>query len=193
MFNSLLFVDYFMLGVIGVSVLIGLWRGFLREVLSLAAWIVAFGVAVFFLEEGVALLAGHVTVIPVRVILSFGGLFLITLLVAGIVNIVLGQIVLRSGLTGIDRGIGGGFGCLRGIAMIAVLVLLAGFTPLPHDPWWEHSKLLPYFEQMALGLRGLLPADYGELLKFSPPGAGFGNDFVSGVFPESDHSFSQPR
>ncbi len=169
MFDSLLFVDYFILGVIGVSVLIGLWRGFLREVLSLAAWIVAFGVAVFFLEDGVALLADYVTVISVRVILSFGGLFLAALLVAGIVNIVLGQIVLRSALRGIDRGIGGGFGCLRGIAMIAVLVLLAGFTPLPHDPWWEQSRLLPYFEQMASGLRELLPADYGELLKFSPP------------------------
>ncbi len=169
MFSSLIFVDYLILAVIAISLLIGLLRGFLREVLSLIAWIVAFAVAIFFLDDGVVLLADYVSIISVRVILSFGGLFLLALLVGGILNIILGQFVFRSALTAIDRGIGAGFGLLRGIAIIFIFVLLAGFTPLPNDPWWDKSQLLPYFEQMALWLKAFLPADYGDLLKFSPP------------------------
>jgi membrane protein required for colicin V production len=169
MINSLMFADYFVLGVLVLSVLIGIWRGFLREVLSLLAWIAAFAVAFIFVDYAVTLLADYVSVPSVRLILAFGGLFLVTLFVGGVVNIVVGQVVLRSGLTGTDRMVGVVFGFLRGVAAIVVLVLIAGLTPLPSDPWWETSQFLPYFQRFAVELRDYLPADYAQYFHFPPP------------------------
>lgn len=167
--DSLMFADYFVLGVIVLSVLVGVWRGFLREVLSLLAWIVAFAVAFFFVDYAVALLADYVSIPSIRLILAFGGLFLATLFLGGVVNIVVGQVVLRSGLTGTDRMVGVIFGFLRGVVAIVVLVLVAGLTPLPSDPWWETSQFLPFFQRFAVELHAYLPADYAQYFHFPPP------------------------
>jgi membrane protein required for colicin V production len=172
MLNKLNVADYFILSVLGLSVVIGVWRGFLREVLSLAAWVAAFAVAVFFAEDTAAYLSNHVSVPSVRLILAFGGLFLATLFLGGVLNILVSQVVLRAGLSAVDRFIGVFFGALRAIAIVAVIVLLAGLTPLPDDPWWRQSQLLPYFEPLALWLRDLLPAEYLEYFRF--PGSGPG-------------------
>ena len=121
------------------------------------------------LEDGAALLAEYVSLPSVRLILAFGGLFLATLFVGGVLNILLGQLVLRSGLTVTDRMIGVVFGFLRGVAVMVVLVLLAGLTPLPEDPWWEESQFLPYFQNLALWLRDFFPADYDRYFTFPSP------------------------
>ncbi len=166
--NNLLMVDYIVLGIIGLSVLISLWRGFMREVLSLAAWVVAFLVAFIFADTGAAYLANHISVPSVRIILSFGGLFLITLFIGGLINVVVSQLVKSTGLSGTDRMVGIVFGLVRGVAIIGLLVLLAGLTPLPSDPWWNESLLLPKFQPLALWLRGLLPPELAEHFSFSP-------------------------
>lgn len=165
--NNLLMVDYIVLGIIGLSVLISLWRGFMREVLSLAAWVVAFLVAFIFADTGATYLAKHISVPSVRIILSFGGLFLITLFIGGLINVVVSQLVKSTGLSGTDRMVGIVFGLVRGVAIIGLLVLLAGLTPLPNDPWWNESLLLPKFQPMALWLRGLLPLELAEHFSFS--------------------------
>jgi len=59
------------------------------------------------------------------------------------------------------------FGTLRGIAVVAMLVLLAGLTALPQDPWWQASVFMPYFERLALWLTGFLPPDIAA--EFSYP------------------------
>ena len=164
--NSLTIVDYSVLGVIGLSVLLSVWRGFMREVLSLAAWIVAFLIAFMFADAGAAYLAAYVSVPSVRIILAFGGLFLVTLFIGGLINILVAQLVKTTGLSGTDRMIGIVFGVVRGVAIIGLLVLLAGLTPLPSDPWWNESLLLPRFQPMALWLRGLLPPELAEHFSF---------------------------
>jgi len=164
--NSLTIVDYSVLGVIGLSVLLSVWRGFMREVLSLAAWVVAFLIAFMFADAGAAYLAAYVSVPSVRIILAFGGLFLVTLFIGGLINILVAQLVKTTGLSGTDRMIGIVFGVVRGVAIIGLLVLLAGLTPLPSDPWWNESLLLPRFQPMALWLRGLLPPELAEHFSF---------------------------
>ena len=70
----------------------------------------------------------------------------------------LAQLVNKTGLTGSDRFAGLLFGIGRGVLVVAVLVLLAGLTPLPQDPWWAESTLIGPFQNIALWLRDLLPA-----------------------------------
>jgi membrane protein required for colicin V production len=82
------------------------------------------------------------------------------------VNILVAQIVQHTGLTGTDRLLGIVFGLLRGVALITVLVLLAGLTPLPKDPWWSQSLFLPHFQNAALWLRNFLPPTFAEYVQF---------------------------
>ena len=65
-----------------LSALIGLFRGFVKEVLSLIIWIAAFVVALLFAQQVSDLLTGRIDNTSVRLILAFAAIF-ITALVAG--------------------------------------------------------------------------------------------------------------
>jgi len=158
--------DYLIVIVIALSMLIGLWRGLLREVISLATWIAAFAIAFLFAEDGAAHLAPYLDVPSLRVAAAFGGLFLATLLLGGLVGIVASQLVDYTGLTGTDRVLGMVFGLGRGAVVIAILVLAAGLTPLPKDPWWQESRLRPHFQEAAVRLRGWLPPELAQNFRF---------------------------
>lgn len=161
----MIWVDYVIIGIIGLSALISLVRGFMREALSLVVWILAFWVAWTFFRE----LAQHLTwfsVPSVRLGVSLALLFLVTLMVGGLVNFLVGQLVDKTGLTGTDRLIGMLFGAARGILLVTLLILLAGLTPLPDDPWWKSSQLIEYFQELAVWLKTFLPEDIGEKFKY---------------------------
>jgi membrane protein required for colicin V production len=95
----------------------------------------------------------------VRLAAAFLLLFLGTLIVTAVVGFLVGRLVDLSGLSATDRTLGLAFGLGRGVALVAILVLLAGFTSLPRDPWWRQSVLLPHFQDLALWLRGFLPPE----------------------------------
>lgn len=162
----MIWVDYAILAIIAISALISIWRGFIREVLSLVGWIMAFWVGFTFTHAVAALLAGYISVPSVRLAVAFTALFLATLLVVGVVNFLLVKLVNSTGLSGTDRMLGVLFGIGRGAVIVAALVLLAGTTPLPRDPWWKESMLIGHFQQMALWARGFLPADLAQHINY---------------------------
>lgn len=158
--------DYLIVILITVSALIGLWRGLLRELISLATWIAAFAIAFLFAEDASALFTAHIEVPSLRIAAAFGVLFLATLLIGGLIGLIASFLVDYTGLTGTDRVLGGVFGIARGAAIVIVLVLAAGFTPLPQDPWWQQSVLIEHFQNGALWLRDLLPPELAQVLRF---------------------------
>lgn len=162
----MIWIDYVILGVIGLSTIISLVRGFVREALSLVVWVFAFWVAWTFFRE-LAVHLGVFSVPSVRLGVAFAILFIATLIVGALVNYLIGQLVDKTGLSGTDRLIGMLFGAARGALLIAVLVLLAGLTPFPEDPWWQESRLLGHFQELATWLKGLLPEDIGERFRFA--------------------------
>lgn len=161
-------LDVAILGLIALSAVISLLRGFVREALSLATWILAFWVALTF--------AAHLAAVPwlgeqiasptARISAAFVALFLLTLIVGALINYVIAQLVSKTGLSGTDRLVGALFGVARGVALIGVLVLLAGFTQLPRERWWDESVLLPQFEALAVTMKVFLPADVQGSLEF---------------------------
>ena len=166
MSNNLTWLDYCIIGVITLSVLLGLWRGFLKEAISLVAWATAFIIAFLFVEDGASYLTKYIGWPSVRITLAFGVLFLGTLILGGLVNLIVAQLVQHTGLSGTDRLLGLVFGLLRGGAVVTMLVLLASLTPLPQDHWWKQSLLLPHFQQAAVWLRAYLPPAIAEHFKF---------------------------
>jgi membrane protein required for colicin V production len=159
-------VDYSILAIIGISVLISLWRGFTKEALSLAGWIIAAWVALTFADKMQVLLEPHIEVPSLRLIVAFAILFIATLFLAGFINYLAVQVIKKTGLSGTDRMIGIFFGVARGCVVVALLVLVAGMTPVPQDPWWKDSQLMHYFQDMAIWLRQFLPADIAKSIQY---------------------------
>jgi membrane protein required for colicin V production len=155
----MIWVDYFIIGTIVVSALVSLLRGFVREALSLAIWVLAFWVAWTFFRDLAPSFAHWVSTPSVQFGIAFGLLLIATLLVGGIVNYLVGRMIDETGLSGTDRMLGMVFGIARGALVVAILVLLARATPLPQDPWWRESALLGHFDRMAEWLLDFLPAD----------------------------------
>ena len=159
--------DIAILSIIGISALISLFRGFIREVLSLVAWIIAFWVAFTFTEPVSGLLQGVISFPSGRYIAAFLALFIGTLIAIGVVNFLIGRIIESSGLSGTDRLLGVVFGMVRGLAVVVVIVFLAGATPLPKDPWWRESMFLDHFQAMAEIAIGFLPPDLAKYFSYS--------------------------
>ena len=158
--------DYFIIAIIGLSVLISVWRGFTKEALSLAGWIIAGVVAFKFSNHLVVLLEPHIQVPSLRLIVAFAILFIATLFLAGLINYLAVQLIKKTGLSGTDRMVGIFFGVARGCMVVALLVLGAGLTAVPQDPWWNESQLMHYFQDMAIWLRQFLPVEFAKNIKY---------------------------
>jgi len=154
--------DIAILVIIALSMVVSLWRGFTREALSLLAWVTAFWVGFTFARYPAQLLEPHVSVPSARLALGFLALFIVTLFAGGVINFLVGKAIHATGLTGTDRLLGLFFGLGRGIVIVAVMVLLAGLTPVPQDPWWDSSLFIGHFEQLAVWLRAWLPPDVAQ-------------------------------
>jgi len=140
--------DFVLLGVLGVSTTLGLWRGLIKELLSLVAFGLAFLAAVWW-GPGLSDLSllSWVKHEYLRLGISYAGIFVATLLCVGLVNLALGAMIKSTGLSPADRGLGGLFGFLRGFLLVLVLVVIAGYTPLPQEVWWKQAM----FSQQVVG------------------------------------------
>jgi len=162
----LIWVDYFILAIIVISALLSLWRGFIKEALSLISWLAALWVAMLFFDDLGRYLAQWIETPSVRGIVAFVILFVGTVIVGGVVNFLVGKLVEKSGLSATDRALGVLFGVARGVVIVSVLVMMAGLTSVPQDPWWHESLLLGHFQDMAMWLRSFLPASMAENIQF---------------------------
>jgi len=150
-------VDYFIIGILVISTLISLVRGFVKEVISLITWVMAFVIAMAFSAIAAQWLPEAIDIPSMRVAAAFLALFIVVLLIGGIINWAISKAVEKTGLSGTDRSIGLIFGVARGVFIVAVLILLAGLTTMPQEPWWQKSVLVPHFTVVTLWIHALLP------------------------------------
>lgn len=151
-------VDGCLLAVLALSVLIGLMRGLVFELLSLGGWVVAYFVALW----GAPLVAPHLPVGAPGSTLNGGLAFACAFLAALVVWSLLARWVRRllhaTPLRPIDRTLGALFGFLRGSALLLLAVLLLGFTPAAESPAWRSSTGVAWLGSVLQELKPLLPA-----------------------------------
>ncbi len=145
---------------------IGALRGWLRELSSLVAWVLA-TLAAWFFSDSILSWITWVSDPTLRRILAFVMVF-----ASVFVMVVLTALILRlmffATLPGVAGRISGGvLGAFRGTVVIVILVLLAGLTSLPQKAWWRQSSLVPYLESAAVTLRNLLPQKVGDQFRYS--------------------------
>lgn len=158
--------DYAVLGILGLSVLVSMMRGFVKEILSLSSWIAAFFVARFYTLELAPLLPDSVPNEALRFLAAFLILFLATLLVCSLLSIAITHVFKSVGLTWLDRGLGAIFGLARGMVIIGILVLLAGLTNVPKDSRWQNAMFSAPLEFMVTKGLPWLPADIAKHVKY---------------------------
>jgi membrane protein required for colicin V production len=141
--------DYVVLTIVGASVVVSLMRGFAREVLALAGWVLAFIVA----NALSGAVAGSFTSVisdgSLRALTAFVAVFVITLIAVSLLALGVSRLLKSAGLGLEDRLLGSVFGLARGVLIVMVMVLLAGLTALPRQPAWSDAMLSPPLEAFA--------------------------------------------
>lgn len=158
--------DYIVLTIVAVSSLIGLLRGFLREVLSLVAYVAAFVAAIWWGPTASLWLDTLIENGLLRTLAAYGAVFILALLAVGLLNMALGALVDRTGLTPADHGLGAVFGAVRGGVLVLALIGLAGYTELPREPWWQQARTSAALTKAFQQVKFLLPADVAQLLPY---------------------------
>ena len=159
-------VDYAVVGVFAASLVIGAWRGLVREVISILGWVIAFLAA--------NLLAGPLgpampQAIPgpeLRIAAAYLAVFVGSLVVTSLLGLLLSKIVKAVGLGGVDRLLGALFGAARGLLIVLAAALLAGLTGAPRQAYWRDSASGPLLAQAALALKPLLPQTFAERMRY---------------------------
>ncbi len=157
--DKMIWVDYLIIVIVLMSAVIGLIRGFIKEAFALFTWIVAIGIGLHYSRDFAVLMRSVISYPSARIATAFILLFFMTLVLGSLISFILNQLIEKTGLTGTDRLLGMVFGIIRGAVLVAVLVMLAGVTPLPEDPWWKQSLLILPFQSLAVWLKDHIPSD----------------------------------
>jgi membrane protein required for colicin V production len=158
--------DYAVLGVAGLSALVGVFRGAVREVMALASWVGAFLIALHFAPMLTGVLPESLAHPWLRFAVAFAGVMLVGLVLFALVTVAATRLVRRSKLAPWDRALGMLFGLGRALVIVVALVLAAGLTPLPRQPAWRNALFSAPLVTLAKHVRPWLPEALAERIHF---------------------------
>ncbi len=147
------------------SLLVGLFRGFIREILSLFSWLVSIWIAYRYASWGAVYLDPYFDQAVLRFVVAFAILFIVCLILFSMGSYLVYRLLAITGITGVDRSLGSLFGFARGVVIMALFILCARFMDFTSQPWWQESMLIHYFTPVTEFIRSLLPNDIAELVK----------------------------
>ena len=149
----MIWVDWVLLVVVAVSGFVGLFRGLVKEALSLLVWVLAIWVAWKFSPLIAPQFSGVIGDSVLRLWGARIATLISVLIIGGLGTWLISYLLDRTGLTGTDRLLGGLFGVARGSVLAALVVIGLQFTGFDAAPWWQESKLIPYAAPIADKLR----------------------------------------
>lgn len=157
-------LDWILLGVLLVSLLLGLWRGLVYEVLSLLNWVVAFVLAQWLAPDLGARLPMGNSSDAVRYVAAFVLLLVAALFTLGLVAVLVKKLIAAVGLRPVDRMLGGLFGLLRGVVLLLAVTAVVGMLPLKSWPVWQQSTGAQWLMQSLRAITPLLPDEFGRYI-----------------------------
>ncbi len=159
--------DISLLLVLAVFVGIGVWRGFVRELISVITWIAAGFAAWTFSERLAPMFNSFAKENAVRQMLAFAVVFLAVFIVGTVIGALLHKFVNRSASLRIANRVTGGLvGLVRGVAIVVIIFLIAGVTSFPQRAWWRDAALAPPFERAAAFAARYLPPDVARHVRY---------------------------
>lgn len=155
--SQLNWFDAVIAGIIILSILISFFRGFLREAISLATWIIGIVVGVKYAAALGNDFAVHISSPTTRFFVAFLIIFLIVFIVGSIVGAVVRALVNKIGVGILDRLLGGIFGALRGILAVGVILMFLNAGEFQKTDWLQRSQLTPAFNPLVTWLNAFVP------------------------------------
>jgi len=154
------FFDYILIGIVGLSVVLSLWRGFVREIISIIGLVAAFFAASRASGYAGDFLGAWISNGTVADIAGFALVFVLIMLIVGITGAIIRKLVDMADLTATDRTLGVVFGALRGMLLIALAFLIFTSYAKPDYKWMKESLLTPYAIKAGDMLGGIIPEGY---------------------------------
>ena len=159
-------LDYAVGAVLLFCILLGLWRGLVREVVSILGWVIAFLAANLFAGPLGQALPTDIPTPELRVAVAFVAIFVCSLIVTTLIGLLLSKMVKAVGLEGLDRTLGALFGTAKGVLILVAIALLAGLTNAPRQSYWRDSIAGEPLARCALAFKPLLPPTFAERLRY---------------------------
>jgi membrane protein required for colicin V production len=160
--------DFAVMAILLVSLTLGVWRGLVYEVLSLAGWPIAFVLSRLYAGEIAPLMP--LMQETMRLALAYAVVFIAALIVWGMLAWLFSRLVKAVGLGWLDRMMGALFGALRGVLVILALVWLAGLTSIPEQPFWRGAQTSRAVENVALLTKAWLPDSIAQRIHYGVRG-----------------------
>jgi len=131
--------DYVFLAVLGLSAALGLWRGAVSEILTLAGWVLALILASRYVEVAAPQFGNVISDPLLRKVAAFALILFAVLLVVSLVKLFLRRLLRTVGLGSTDRLFGTIFGVVRGLVIALVVVWIGGLVGMSHELWWKQA------------------------------------------------------
>jgi membrane protein required for colicin V production len=147
-------VDWTIAAIVAISFLLGIWRGFMREIFSLAGWVAAVYLSLRYAVPFGALLPGGIDWPVLRTSIAVAIIVVLCLFTATLLGWVVHKFITAARLSGTDRMLGGLFGVLRGVLIVFAVIYFASRTAFAQQPAWRNALLVQPFEA---GVRWLAP------------------------------------
>ena len=160
--HSITWVDWALIAVLTLSVVVGLWRGLVFEVLSLVGWIVAFIAAQMFAVQAAAFVPVGTPGSAFNHGVAFLGVFVLALLVWAVGSRLARMLIHATPLQPVDRALGGVFGLARGAVLLLVVATVVMLSPAQRSLAWQHSQGAAWLATVLQGLKPVLPEAIGR-------------------------------
>ena len=157
--------DYAAFAIVGLSVLLAVFRGVVREIAALAGWAAALILSGLFAQQLAQWLPAALSPM-LRAVIAYLVIFLGVLLLSGLAGVLLAKVFRAVGLGFTDRAVGALFGLVRGVLIVFVAVMLAGLTSLPREPFWREAALSGPIETVVLAAKPALPKDLAQRIRY---------------------------
>lgn len=157
-------IDWTLLAILAVSVMVGMWRGLVFELMSLIGWVVAYVLAQMFSPQVAAQLPIGAPGSALNQGLAFVVTFIVVLIVWALLARLVQMAVHATPLTAVDRLFGAAFGALRGALVLLAIATLVAFTPAAHSQPWRESQGAAWLAVVLHGLKPVLPVEVARHL-----------------------------
>jgi membrane protein required for colicin V production len=167
-------LDWILLAVLGLSMLIGAWRGIVAEIFAIAGWVASYVLAQIFADVAGQVLPLDGMGAPPRYAAGFAAVFVLSLIACSLLTWVAKKMIESVGLRPIDRTLGAAFGALRGALITLAVATAVLMTPLKNGAWWQQSLGAGLLTSALQALKPVLPAQYGHYIQAAasvPPAA----------------------
>jgi len=144
--DHIIWLDAVVIAVLVLSFGLGVFRGIVREVLSLSSWVISIWLSYLYGDNLARMIVPWVESERLSGLIGYLLVFVAILVLLSLVGALLFKIFRVAGLSGTDRFLGGLFGCLRGVVIVTVLLFVAEWTPATDQVWFSDSQIVPYFE-----------------------------------------------